>query len=680
MKQTWVLIWKTWRDLRWATFAALLLFLLPSVLQASMEHYRPPQVAQNLIPLFGGFVAVLLAMAVTCRDLSEPAWTFWRSRPIGAARVMLIKYFGGLVALLIATLIPLFFEMCLESLQHKNFYALTGFPGSVAWVHTWTLAALYSISFAIGALVRRAVPAAMLSLAAGLLLYFGPVLVPQLGALETFHWLTFDPPFTYMPPGGALPSGFQSSRVFLCGKALLFVRPEFLTFIVGMLALSTAALVLALVAVSRNLVYRLDQRAIYWSLGLVVLLLLWGASRPLATTLPAASVVTGTEASEYPPFDIFAVGIHGEHAIVNGFVGQPARNHVEVYCWMHPGKNPALSAPLLETQNSVPQSSSLWRGYDSRQQAEIVSATAADGSPRFFAMRQTLRLPPTYDRRRNTTPEDFERAALELLVLDPAKAAVEAVVTVVDVSAYFRFKPGTGSDVPPRLCVVDGRLLLHGFGQDGKASVVVLDISDPDAPHFIAQHNAVKYTFLTLEDSRRNQHVQPRTGETYSIPLPALPELSPRARLEAILAFDMSAHAALDGDILAIKGWAFGETYDLCLFRIVGYATAEAVGGRPAVHAARVQLVSSYRSSLIVRLGGDSAIQLAFSDGILYELNQSMTDGVIAYDVRDPHRIRKLGFYSARDDSALNAIAPLPGRRVLAAGRQLCIIGPVPLP
>ena len=72
--------------------------LLPSLLDGYARYASGSRaflrVPVGLVVVFGGMIAILAAVAVTCRDLSEPLLTFWASRPMGELRYLAVRMIG----------------------------------------------------------------------------------------------------------------------------------------------------------------------------------------------------------------------------------------------------------------------------------------------------------------------------------------------------------------------------------------------------------------------------------------------------------------------------------------------------------------------------------------------------------------------------------------------------------
>lgn len=88
-----------------------------------------------------------------------------------------------------------------------------------------------------------------------------------------------------------------------------------------------------------------------------------------------------------------------------------------------------------------------------------------------------------------------------------------------------------------------------------------------------------------------------------------------------------------------------------------------------------LEVLDRFEPPLLFRtLMHSEAGQLALSEGIVYDSGRY---GVLAYDLRDPRHIRRIGYYNPTFQGGAS-IAPLPGRRLLLLGtRDLYVLGPI---
>jgi len=250
VKQLGSLVWKEWHETRGFLWIGLGVFLgLPVVagLEAMAQyHHRFEISASPWVAIFGGVLAVFVAAGATCRDLGDRLQDFWRSRQIGAVRWMLVKYFVGLAVVLAACLLPLGLELAFSRQEDTPAIFM------VMWMpFFWTV--LYSLGFLAGCLVRSTAHAAMLGLAAMLLVYFLPLVLPPL------HWMSV--------------------------TMLIEPKGEWV-FAAEMLGLAVVPVAMALLAVRRGWRIESGQRMMYGSISAAVLILLASAAFQLGTNLP----------------------------------------------------------------------------------------------------------------------------------------------------------------------------------------------------------------------------------------------------------------------------------------------------------------------------------------------------------------------------------------------------------
>jgi hypothetical protein len=260
-KQLASLGWKEWNEVRVYLWIAMGVFVGLPVIggfeEVIFQHFRQFEIfASPWVVAFGGVLAIFVAVGATCRDLSGPVEDFWRSRPVGIFQWLLVKYFVGLAVVLAACALPLALELAFN-VEKSAALLLIWLP------FMW--AALYSIGFLAGCLVRRTAHAAMLALATMLLVYFLPVILPPLEWMnaptvtESWNWQ------------GSWPVLWDSQK-------LEFAR--------GMLGLLAIVLILALLAVRCG--WRIDsgRKIIYGAISSALLILFASAAFEMGTNLP----------------------------------------------------------------------------------------------------------------------------------------------------------------------------------------------------------------------------------------------------------------------------------------------------------------------------------------------------------------------------------------------------------
>jgi len=260
VKQLTALVWKEWREVRAFLWIALGVFIgLPIAggLEAIAQYSHRFEISASTWVLpFGGVLAVFVAVGATCRDFSGHLEDFWRSQPVGITRWLLAKYFVGLAIVLVACVLPLAIEVSID--RDKNALLLM-----VWFPFLW--AALYGIGFLAGCLVRRTSHAAMLALAAMLLVYFLPVVIPPL------QWLNV-----------STVTDFS----VLIGQWPRVLGPPQLAFATGMLGLAITVLALSLLSVHFDWRIGSGRKMMYASISAAILILFASAAFQLGTNMP----------------------------------------------------------------------------------------------------------------------------------------------------------------------------------------------------------------------------------------------------------------------------------------------------------------------------------------------------------------------------------------------------------
>jgi len=268
MKQLTAMAWKEWNETRICLWIALGVFIGLPLVQGIEELHQFASFdmrASSWVTAFGGLLAIFIAIGGTCRDLRDRLADFWQSRPVAIVPWMLVKYFEGLAALMAGCLLPILVQWLVNPDAFSRQINLTWLPLPFMW------AALYSVSFLAGCTVRRAGHAAMLSIAAMLMLYFLPMVIPP---LERWNWMLISDQMlnrdNWQTPTGTLVESFA-------------------IYVAGMTMVAAGALGLSLLSISRGWRIESGRRMLYGAVSATFLILIATASFQLGANLPVIS-------------------------------------------------------------------------------------------------------------------------------------------------------------------------------------------------------------------------------------------------------------------------------------------------------------------------------------------------------------------------------------------------------
>jgi len=266
MKQLAALAWKEWHEVRIYLWIALGVFVgLPVIgmLEAKYQHVggRYEISASPWVLIFGGVLAVFVAVGATCRDFSGRLEDFWRSRPLNVGRWLLVKYFVGLAVVLASCVLPLVVELCIDKQKQALLFAVW-FP------FMW--AAAYSLGFLSGCLLRRTAHAAMLALAGMLLVWFLPLVLPPL------QWMSLTVITSYYLPALQWPDVFDA---------------RFVQFAAGMAAVAVLMAIVSIQIARRGWRIEAGPKMMYGSVSAALLILFASAAFQLGTNLPVLQQV-----------------------------------------------------------------------------------------------------------------------------------------------------------------------------------------------------------------------------------------------------------------------------------------------------------------------------------------------------------------------------------------------------
>ena len=306
MTATLSLIWKEYREVRLLTLCSLAFFVgLPTLegLDRVVRRGQPfiPDMGIGLVLGLGGIYALFVAIATTCADLSHPLDGFWRSRPIPVFHSLAVKYSVGLFSVFAVTVTPLVLAIVYDFHARPDRHSYTiclsdgAFPPLMC--HTPVLILLFTASFLIGCLIRKPVETAILSSAAGLLVYFGPLLSTKLADFSIFTMLdSYDvvtiirnePSYLSSLPWSEycqIPLGLPGTSFYLVAQ------PAYVKYALVIFFLSLALWGCAVYAVKKNKCFAMHQKGIVWALGIVALFLLGAASVQIGSNLEPDEII-----------------------------------------------------------------------------------------------------------------------------------------------------------------------------------------------------------------------------------------------------------------------------------------------------------------------------------------------------------------------------------------------------
>ena len=273
---TTALAWKEWHDARVYLWIGLGLFLgLPLVGMAEQALVRgsghPELQTSGWVVGLGGVLAVFVGVGVTAPDRRPKLEDFWRSRPVRIGPWLAVKYAVALAVVLCCCGLPPIVAAIVNrhGLDPDMVTTLTFMP------FFWT--AIFSLAFLCGCLVARPSHAATLALAAMLLVYLLPIVLPPLSFMNVADFADVHP---HYPSRGAWHDW-----------ADLWGRRQF-AFAGGMLVVSAAAAALAAVGVARSWRVESGRRTLYGLVATALLLLFASAAFQLGTNLPILQKVT----------------------------------------------------------------------------------------------------------------------------------------------------------------------------------------------------------------------------------------------------------------------------------------------------------------------------------------------------------------------------------------------------
>ena len=266
MTRTTALAWKEWHDARpylWVGLGVFLGLPLVGLAEQYAQRGRGELLTTPWVTALGGVLAVFVGVGVTAPERRPKLEDFWRSRPIRVGPWLAVKYAVALAVVLACGTVPIAASMLADR-------RAASFDAAVLTLYPFYLTAIFSLAFLAGCLVPRTSHAATLAVAAMLLVYAAPLVLPPLS------WLTW-------PDVGAIgrTSWARGGRLDTPTP-----RGPRLRFAGGMTAIATVAAGVAIVGVARG--WRVDsgRRTMYGVVAAALLLLFASAAFQLGTNLP----------------------------------------------------------------------------------------------------------------------------------------------------------------------------------------------------------------------------------------------------------------------------------------------------------------------------------------------------------------------------------------------------------
>jgi hypothetical protein len=618
MSQTRALIWKEWYEVRGFFAIALFVFLgLPLIGAAEdlIARQRFDLSAATWVFGLGGLLAVFVGVGTVVRDLNGKLEEFWRSRPVSVWRWLIVKYFTGLAVVLGALVIPLLVEMAVNR-KHDEF--VVGSSLILAW-HPFFWAAAYSIAFAIACLVRRGAHAAMLSIAALLLLYFLPQVIPPL-RFSSLWWVFDQSGEPEVDHAGRLLPVYH--RVPLLG---VLYRPRQLWFVVAMIALCVVALTVAVTAVRRDWRVESGRKTMYSSIGGAILILFCSAAFQVASNLSVLQAID-LPANRWVEF----IRGNGDEGVICTDQFAPNNLGHSFLRTFH------LTSSGVELGPESEISSRHWFGGRAVRvpgHPEILYAVGAEE--------------PGKDSEQNYP-------VLETTVLREGTATV-------NVQSFKELTVPNSTQRPwwaASLLIWQGRLYLLG------SKALTFDLSDPLKPRLLSAEDLNWPAFWHDPQMWRLLEDRLEDVTTATAKLPQFPAIPSRQRLEATIRW--SDRAFLCGDVLS-------RVYDdhITTYRIKQLSETSVT----------FQRLGRYEPTALYRLIGSRYWWTANENGLLFEGLEHGALGGTHIEVLDVtgSRPTPIAHFALPHESDLHAPYALPDGRLIVSGeKRIYLLSPPP--
>lgn len=204
-----------------------------------------------LSPLLAGLIACANVQA----DLDDRRYTFWRSKPVGTASFMTLKFAVGLILALVIFACPVMFGLIGDKMYPRAFDRV-GAAAPIYWNFLLITVMAYSFCFLCNVLMRKTAQAWLIGIAVSCFLLVVPFILP-LNLKEIGDFITY-----------------------LSHRTESLLLPVILFLIVAVPALS--AFILSLIAVAHNWRLQTNLKGLLWTGAAVIFLLAMLFTRQIA--------------------------------------------------------------------------------------------------------------------------------------------------------------------------------------------------------------------------------------------------------------------------------------------------------------------------------------------------------------------------------------------------------------
>lgn len=647
------LLWKELHELRWFWYAGMsVMVALPLIgeLYFMFDFPGNAQVLVNVTLSLGAAFAVFTAVAATCRDLNDGMETFWRSRPISVTAFASVKFASGLLVVLSVAFAAI-------ACQHLLTLAITfpgagqgplGYPTEMVVYAVNTLAvqgavmtAMYAVAFALGAATARAVPAVFLSLLAGLMIYFVPVLLPPLAPLDVFE---------------ALHQPDSQPRL----------TPHLAAIMGTLLTVAMLAGIAAVAALHRQVRVDVDVKMLGWTLAMLLLLMMGVAAMQIGSDLTPTQVIAMTDERDEAAYMVKSGERYGVAVTSSDLVRQLDRLKQELHSgdsmWWHPWRHRAYRLDptfhLFDLAREPATVQSMDAGFMFARHPVLIWSDETPELVTVGRVRQPIGL-ATYDLSRSSG--------------DPLVRHVDWQ-ELLDVTVEER-RP----IVPHAVVQDDGHLFIFftASPQRDRENRNVLYAREFEIGP------AHELTFRREHQWRPRRQVH-RAGRLLSVddilpPGGTFQVLhAPGWSLERQLRLSLVGHTWSDPQVWMLDDRhlvRYSQRHGVEVLQVAPHREREHDPDATGLSTLNYQRIGHRPPTPLERMASGGPTDVLVHEGLLYVLTLGPQSSMIVFDLRNPKQPRKLGHYAPPNDTLIR-LTPTPDGRIIATGRDLHVFDP----
>ena len=608
------------RQLMWHLLACFGLIMVLPVEEAIMNLRDGDGFHSEMLPIFCMSFAPLLTGLIGCAnvqaDLNEKRYTFWRSKPANPKAFIALKFFIGLVIILIMSASPLLFSIITCTLcnvrNHLNILESMSF--AIIGIMT------YSLCFACNVIIRRSARAWVV----GMMLTCLVLVIPFV-----------------------LPLGYKD----FMSDALLHMS---IIYMVLIFAVSTGAFLFSMFAAARDWHLKINLKRILWSAMAMIFAVMMLFSSQIANIKVLQEKQLNSQYDWPQDFgNIDRKIVLGEHSYVN------------------------IDKDNISLENIIAFPDALRHHNKSRRYKDLGEDYYASSYPRNGGLYKTVgddlylfEIHAIYrKKRRDVTYEKAYDVTYEKLYLRSFKLVKDywQPSYILDLSDCLR----TNHHPQIAMRLIENKLIVFVRDFSGKDNFIVVDVSDPEHLKVIGKNNDITSRYTSIFND-----IQMKNEQTVTIPLVPIDAI----KIEEQIKFSIDLYCSRDLNYRHRGNNLYRNSLVDINNNTISFVAHAWYGGISRLEVTHwdekniyCELTARRPFTIIEQMTGAAYLERFFVvNGKLYlygnrDFGNYFDNNLMVFDIRSKNRIRKLGHF-IRPRFYIEDIAVLENGNILVSG------------